>query len=99
MTRCSACSARVAPGYRFCPQCGDSLGDNEESAALSSAATSDRDERTIWRQEGSRLRPQMLTENKQVSVLFVDVCDSTALLQHSDPEESRDYLGKALDSM
>ena len=39
----------------------------------------------------------MLTENKQVSALFVDVCDSTALLQHADPEESRDYLGKALD--
>lgn len=43
------------------------------------------------------MRPQMLTELKQVSVLFVDVCDSTALLQHTDPEESRDYLGKALD--
>jgi class 3 adenylate cyclase/tetratricopeptide (TPR) repeat protein len=43
------------------------------------------------------LRAQMLTENKQVSVLFVDVCDSTSLLQHTDPEESRDYLGKALD--
>src|SRR6266851_3082915 len=39
----------------------------------------------------------MSTENKQVSVLFVDVCDSTSLLQHEDPEESRDYLGKALD--
>jgi class 3 adenylate cyclase/tetratricopeptide (TPR) repeat protein len=39
----------------------------------------------------------MLTENKQVSVLFVDVCDSTSLLQHTDPEESRDYLGKVLD--
>jgi class 3 adenylate cyclase/tetratricopeptide (TPR) repeat protein len=41
----------------------------------------------------------MLTENKQVSVLFVDVCDSTAMLQHADPEESRDYLGKALDQL
>ncbi|MGT2500838.1 adenylate/guanylate cyclase domain-containing protein [Bradyrhizobium guangxiense] len=41
----------------------------------------------------------MLTENKQVSVLFVDVCDSTALLQHSDPEESRNYLGRALNHL
>ena len=41
----------------------------------------------------------MLTENKQVSVLFVDVCDSTAMLQHADPEESRAYLGKALDRL
>jgi len=38
----------------------------------------------------------MLTENKQVSVLFVDVCDSTYLLQNADPEESRDYLDRAL---
>ena len=41
----------------------------------------------------------MLTENKQVSVLFVDVCNSTSLLQHVDPEEARDYLGKALDQL
>ncbi|WP_454646993.1 adenylate/guanylate cyclase domain-containing protein [Bradyrhizobium liaoningense] len=41
----------------------------------------------------------MLTENKQVSVLFVDLCDSTQLLQHSDPEEARNYLGKALDQL
>jgi len=41
----------------------------------------------------------MLTENKQVSVLFVDVCDSTSLLQHADPEESRNYLGKALNHL
>ena len=34
----------------------------------------------------------MLTENKRVSALFVDVCDSTSLLQHVDPEEARDYL-------
>ncbi|WP_371929923.1 adenylate/guanylate cyclase domain-containing protein [Bradyrhizobium sp. CCGUVB1N3] len=42
-------------------------------------------------------RAQLLTENKQVSVLFVDVCDSTSLLQHADPEESRNYLGRTLD--
>jgi len=41
----------------------------------------------------------MSTENKQVSALFVDVCDSTSLLQHVDPEEARDYLGKVLDQL
>jgi len=41
----------------------------------------------------------MLTENKQVSALFVDVCDSTSLLQHVDPEEAREYLDKALDQL
>jgi len=41
----------------------------------------------------------MLTENKQVSVLFADVCNSTSLLQHVDPEEARAYLGRALDRL
>jgi class 3 adenylate cyclase/tetratricopeptide (TPR) repeat protein len=41
----------------------------------------------------------MSTENKQVSALFVDVCDSTSLLQHVDPEQARDYLGKVLDQL
>lgn len=40
---------------------------------------------------------RMSTENKQASVLFVDVCNSTMLLQHADPEASREYLGKTLD--
>jgi class 3 adenylate cyclase/tetratricopeptide (TPR) repeat protein len=39
----------------------------------------------------------MLAENKQVSVLFVDVCDSTSLLRNADPEDSHEYLGKTLD--
>jgi class 3 adenylate cyclase len=60
-------------------------------------AGSARDVRPIQRQHRAKLRPiRMLTENKQVSVLFVDVCNSTSLLEHADPEESRDYLRKAL---
>ena len=39
----------------------------------------------------------MLAENKQVSVLFVDVCDSTSLLRNADPENFHEYLGKTLD--
>lgn len=35
-------------------------------------------------------------ERKQVSVLFVDLCDSTAHVAHSDPEEARAYLDDAL---
>jgi class 3 adenylate cyclase/tetratricopeptide (TPR) repeat protein len=95
---CFVCSARVAREYRYCPQCGAHLSDDaEKSSTLSCPGGSTRDVRAI-RQHRPKLRPaQMLKENKQVSVLFVDVCDSTSLLQHADPEESRDYLGKALD--
>ena len=38
----------------------------------------------------------MLPERKQVTVLFVDLCDSTANVRNSDPEEARSYLENAL---
>ena len=41
----------------------------------------------------------MLLERKQVTALFVDLCDSTANVQHSDPEEARAYLEAALKLM
>ncbi|MES1148886.1 MAG: adenylate/guanylate cyclase domain-containing protein, partial [Bradyrhizobium guangdongense] len=68
-------------------------------SGLATLDASDRDARIILLHDRPRLRSQVLTENKQVSVLFVDVCDSTSLLQHADPEESRNYLGKALDHL
>jgi class 3 adenylate cyclase/tetratricopeptide (TPR) repeat protein len=96
---CPVCSARVARNHRYCPQCGASLdGAVDKPSALLAPSGSARDVRPVRRPQHPKLRAaQRLTENKQVSVLFVDVCDSTSLLQHADPEESRDYLGKALD--
>lgn len=38
----------------------------------------------------------MQPERKQVSVMFVDLCDSTAHVLNSDPEEARAYLDEAL---
>ncbi|TPQ31399.1 adenylate/guanylate cyclase domain-containing protein [Bradyrhizobium guangdongense] len=100
MTRCPACSARVAREHRYCSQCGASLNvEADQPSALLSSDAGDRDARIILLHDRPRLRSQVLTENKQVSVLFVDVCDSTSLLQHADPEESRNYLGKALDHL
>jgi class 3 adenylate cyclase/tetratricopeptide (TPR) repeat protein len=98
VSMCTVCSARVARKHRYCPQCGASLnGAVDKSYPLLPPNGMARDARPIEREQHPRLRaPKMLTENKQVSVLFVDVCDSTSLLQHADPEESRDYLGKAL---
>src|SRR6476619_1478777 len=101
MTLCPVCSARVARTHRYCPQCGTSLdGAADGPSPLLPPGGSARDESFLRRQHGSKLRTaQMLTENKQVSALFVDVCDSTSLLQHVDPEEAREYLGKALDQL
>jgi class 3 adenylate cyclase/tetratricopeptide (TPR) repeat protein len=96
---CPVCSARVARNHRYCPQCGGSLtGAADKLSLLLPAGASARDAGPIQRQHRPKLRAvRMSAENKHVSVLFVDVCDSTSLLQHADPEESRDYLSKALD--
>ena len=101
MTTCPVCSTRVARKHRFCAQCGASLsGATDKPSPLRLSSESVPDARPVQRQNRPKLRAaQMLTENKQVSVLFVDVCDSTAMLQHADPEESRAYLGKALDRL
>ncbi|MCS3760086.1 ATP-binding protein [Bradyrhizobium centrosematis] len=71
----------------------------EQSSGPSLASIVDREARVVPLHDHATVRSQMLTENKQVSVLFVDVCDSTSLLQHSDPEESRNYLGKTLNHL
>ena len=41
----------------------------------------------------------MLPERKQVTVMFVDLCDSTANVSNADPEEARAYLEDALSLM
>jgi class 3 adenylate cyclase/predicted ATPase len=100
VTKCPACSTRIAREHRFCSQCGAGLDRiAEEPSRLPTGRVLDRDLHVIPLRDHSPLRSQMLTENKQVSVLFVDVCDSTSLLQYADPEDSRNYLGKALDRL
>ncbi len=89
MSVCVACAARVADSYRFCPQCGASTqGEAPRRVPFSSAR----------RARGST-SPGLLPERKQVSVLFVDLCDSTAHVLHADPEEARAYLDAALQLM
>ncbi|MHC4046361.1 adenylate/guanylate cyclase domain-containing protein [Bradyrhizobium sp. 23AC] len=94
VTRCPACSARISREHRFCSQCGASLNRNAEEPGAP-----ERDAHVVQLHHHLPVRSQMLTENKQVSVLFVDVCNSTSLLQHVDPEEARAYLGRALDRL
>lgn len=101
MIACPACAARVAREYRFCPHCGAVLEHAVEDPWPASIDSTARDAAAsfVRKRRSADPRAQMLPEHKQVSVLFVDVCDSTALLQDADPEEARDFLGKALELM
>ncbi|GAC1601669.1 MAG: adenylate/guanylate cyclase domain-containing protein [Ramlibacter sp.] len=86
MSACTACAARMARSHRFCAQCG----------APRDVAADDEQDRTPALATRAPRRSRMLSERKQVTVLFVDLCDSTASVRNSDPEEARAYLEDAL---
>lgn len=44
-----------------------------------------------------RIASPLAPRLRQVSVLFVDVADSTALLQHATPEDAQQLIGVALE--
>ena len=98
MAGCLNCAARLARNHRFCPQCGASQGSGEPGA---DARQPDPDagrkpSAGVARVAAHAARLKMRPERKQVSVLFADLCDSTAHVQHTDPEEARAYLNDAL---
>lgn len=98
MSACPGCKARVARLHRFCPRCGTPAAVEAASPECPTVP-----ERTPPRPVTSVRRPaaqrQIQMERKQVSVLFVDLCESTVHVRAGDPEEARACLDEALKSM
>ena len=100
MKTCSKCELRLAQSSRFCPQCGTPQLSNSSVAGASSLiherggalAATKYDELAAAQSK----KPKIRSERKQVTVLFVDLCDSTAHVMNSDPEEAKIYLDGAL---
>ena len=90
MSACAACGRRRAPSHLFCAGCGSLLPPPSEPAVTAAP----RKKRIV------RPRVPLLhsldCELKQISVLFVDLCGSTARISASDPEAAREYLDRAL---
>ena len=74
VTRCAACGAESLPGARFCSACGTPVG--------SSGAPPDPP-------HAEEPEPGAVAERRQISVLFVDLVNFTALAETMDPEEVR----------
>ncbi len=79
---------------RFCSGCGARL-DDEAAPGLASANRPP--QRTPSRRRSAAAKPA--DERKHASLLFADVCDSTAHVASIDPEEAQAYFAHALGLM
>ncbi len=81
--RCVRCGALAHSGSNFCAQCGWSLSDDApEPAAL--------DAQSANRRRRSRVASPF--ERRQLTVVFCDLVDSTALATQADPEDLNDAI-------
>ena len=96
MSACLSCSARVGKAHRFCQQCGARIHSESTAADAGTPVREPRLGMPRAARASRSMQLKMQPERKQVSVLFVDLCDSTAHVAHSDPEEARAYLDDAL---
>ena len=78
--RCPSCGF-LNPPFKFCGECGTSLGDPSHSPQIPAVDTA--------------VMEQALphgAERRQLTVLFCDIVDSTAFTEKLDPEELRNLL-------
>ena len=78
--RCPSCGF-LNPPFKFCGECGKSLGDTSHSRQVPTV--------------GTAVMEQALphgAERRQLTVLFCDIVDSTVFTEQLDPEELRNLL-------
>jgi class 3 adenylate cyclase len=85
---CRACETRNEPGEKFCGNCGAALGKPSPAASAPGLPR----ERGLAVGSESVLPPA--GERRQLTVVFCDLADSTALAAQLDPEDWREVLGE-----
>src|ERR1043166_7844161 len=96
-TACPACSQVNPPGSRFCNTCGHNLIQQAPlvSAPRSVPAPQDYTPKHLA-ERVLTTRSALEGERKQVTVLFGDIADSSALAQQLDPEVMHQLLDQVL---
>ena len=93
---CAHCGAELSPAARFCAQCG-------RPVAVAPSARAPEAPRAPQHYTPKHLAERILTsksalegESKQVTVLFVDVVESSRLAERLDPEDLHALMDRAL---
>ena len=93
---CPRCEASVAPGAKFCANCGQALTQPSTSdSATHSRLTSTAPEPLIQKMRAAKLTGEL----KPVTALFADVVGSTTLAEQMDPEDWTAMINEAFDLM
>jgi class 3 adenylate cyclase/tetratricopeptide (TPR) repeat protein len=79
---CAACGAANPPGKKFCGECGAAL-----TQAAGAVARAPKPIPSSVRSAAAQ------AERRQLTVVFCDLVDSTALASRLDPEDLRDVIG------
>ena len=91
---CPSCGTEIPPGNRFCGNCGTPVGGAGHAAAPSPPASlASATAAFAPSASGQAQSPTgLITELRQVSVLFCDLVGFTPLAESKDPEEVRELL-------
>ena len=102
--RCPSCGIENLPQARFCAECGTALGASEtapkaKSPKRKAQKTAGQPAGRLSRQRADHSIPPLRShpaapeaERRQLTVMFCDLVDSTALSEQLDPEEWREVV-------
>lgn len=95
---CVSCGHVNLPQQKFCGECGAQLATSAVEAAPRFASPQQYTPKHLA-EKILNSRSALAGERKQVTVVFVDVVDSTALAEKLDPEEIHGIIEEALELM
>jgi predicted ATPase/class 3 adenylate cyclase len=92
--RCPQCGFASPPGFRFCGACGTALSGQPRASQSTppDAWRHSQETQPALVTPSSAEGPRPAAERRQLTVLFCDLVDSTALATQLDPEELREVV-------
>src|ERR1700741_777984 len=87
--RCPSCDTENPPRFKFCGECGVALARGETAKRRNGEKEVVSSQLSVVSPQHPTPNTQHLAERRQLTVMFCDLVDSTALSAQLDPEELR----------